>query len=46
MEGHVFQGWNEGKIEFAPTYKYYKNSQVYYGCDQKRKGEKKRAPAW
>ncbi|XP_061957325.1 type IV inositol polyphosphate 5-phosphatase 9-like [Populus nigra] len=46
MEGHVFQGWNEGKIEFAPTYKYYQNSQVYYGCDQKRKGEKKRAPAW
>ncbi|XP_011000718.1 PREDICTED: type I inositol 1,4,5-trisphosphate 5-phosphatase CVP2-like isoform X2 [Populus euphratica] len=45
VEGHVFQGWHEGKIEFAPTYKYYKNSQVYYGCDQKRKGEKKRAPA-
>eukprot|EP00258_Populus_trichocarpa_P026146 XP_024442165.1 type IV inositol polyphosphate 5-phosphatase 9 isoform X3 [Populus trichocarpa] len=46
MKGHVFQGWREGIIEFAPTYKYYQNSQVYYGCDQKRKGEKKRAPAW
>ncbi|KAB5524261.1 hypothetical protein DKX38_022010 [Salix brachista] len=46
MEGHVFQGWREGMIEFAPTYKYYQNSQVYYGCDKKRKGEKKRAPAW
>ncbi|KAJ6359242.1 hypothetical protein OIU76_000878 [Salix suchowensis] len=45
-EGHVFQGWHEGIIEFAPTYKYHQNSQVYYGCDQKRKGEKKRAPAW
>ncbi|KAF9671250.1 hypothetical protein SADUNF_Sadunf12G0027900 [Salix dunnii] len=45
-EGHVFQGWHEGIIEFAPTYKYYQNSQVYYGCDQKRKGEKKRTPAW
>ncbi|CAK7324862.1 unnamed protein product [Dovyalis caffra] len=46
MEGHVFQGWHEGMIEFAPTYKYYQNSKVYYGCDQKRKGKKKRAPAW
>ncbi|XP_038688266.1 type IV inositol polyphosphate 5-phosphatase 9-like isoform X2 [Tripterygium wilfordii] len=46
MKGHVFQGWHEGVIEFAPTYKYYPNSGIYYGCHQKKKGEKRRAPAW
>ncbi|KAJ4851490.1 hypothetical protein Tsubulata_026240 [Turnera subulata] len=46
MNGRVFQGWKEGEIEFAPTYKYYPDSEMYYGCDQKRKGGKKRAPAW
>ncbi|KAF8407559.1 hypothetical protein HHK36_006693 [Tetracentron sinense] len=46
MNGHVFGGWHEGAIEFAPTYKYYPNSDVYYGCVQGRKGEKRRAPAW
>ncbi|KAF5734056.1 hypothetical protein HS088_TW16G00498 [Tripterygium wilfordii] len=46
MKGHVFQGWHEGVIEFAPTYKYYPNSGIYYGCHQKKRGEKRRAPAW
>ncbi|XP_077230964.1 type IV inositol polyphosphate 5-phosphatase 9-like [Tasmannia lanceolata] len=45
-EGRVFEGWQEGIIEFAPTYKYYPKLDKYYGCDQGRKGEKKRAPAW
>ncbi|KAL5721944.1 phosphoinositide 5-phosphatase [Ranunculus cassubicifolius] len=45
-EGRVFGGWHEGAIKFSPTYKYYPNSDIYYGCDQSRKGEKRRAPAW
>lgn len=46
MEGHVFEGWNEGEINFPPTYKYNPNSEVYFGCDHKRKPQKTRAPAW
>lgn len=46
MEGHVFEGWHEGVINFAPSYKYYKNSELYFGCDEKRKHNKRRAPAW
>lgn len=47
MDGQVFGGWDEGIIKFAPTYKYYPNSDVYYGSVAGgRKGEKKRAPAW
>ncbi|XP_062150178.1 type IV inositol polyphosphate 5-phosphatase 9 isoform X2 [Alnus glutinosa] len=45
MDGQVFQGWHEGIIKFAPTYKYYPNSDIYYGGVGK-KGEKRRAPAW
>lgn len=45
-DGQVFQDWQEGEIKFAPTYKYFLNSDEYYGCVQRRKGEKKRAPAW
>ncbi|WOL09371.1 type IV inositol polyphosphate 5-phosphatase 9-like [Canna indica] len=40
--GQVFDGWLEGTVAFAPTYKYYPNSDEYYG---RIKG-KKRAPAW
>ena len=29
--GHVFKGWNEGKIYFPPTYKYSENSDRYSG---------------
>ncbi|XP_042496005.1 type IV inositol polyphosphate 5-phosphatase 9-like [Macadamia integrifolia] len=46
MKGRVFDGWCEGVIKFAPTYKYYPNSDNYFGCTQGRKGEKRRAPAW
>lgn len=46
MDGQVLGGWQEGHIEFAPTYKYYPNSDVYYGGGQGQKGEKRRAPAW
>ncbi|KAG0469705.1 hypothetical protein HPP92_016405 [Vanilla planifolia] len=42
-EGGVFGGWNEGAIDFSPTYKYCPNSEKYYGSQP---GEKKRAPAW
>ncbi|CAA7395676.1 unnamed protein product [Spirodela intermedia] len=45
-DGGVFEGWSEGDVSFLPTYKYYRNSDDYYGCVQGRKGENKRAPAW
>lgn len=44
-EGHVFKGWNEGKIDFAPTYKYQRNSDFYAGGNLKSR-EKRRTPAW
>ncbi|CAA0838099.1 Type I inositol 1-4-5-trisphosphate 5-phosphatase 2 [Striga hermonthica] len=43
--GHVFDGWKEGIINFAPTYKYEINSDRYVGQNP-REGEKKRSPAW
>jgi hypothetical protein len=43
--GHVFVGWNEGKIYFPPTYKYSNNSDQYAGDDMNQK-EKRRTPAW
>ncbi|KAJ1703115.1 hypothetical protein LUZ63_002894 [Rhynchospora breviuscula] len=45
-QGHIFQGWNEGLITFSPTYKYYPNTDMYYGCTPGTKCDKKRAPAW
>ncbi|KAI5353412.1 PREDICTED: type [Prunus dulcis] len=45
-EGQVLEGWHEGAIQFAPTYKYCPNSNVYYGCRPGNRGEKRRAPAW
>lgn len=46
-DGQVFEGWNEGSIKFAPTYKYFPDSDTYYGFPPPaRKGEKRRAPAW
>lgn len=44
-KGHVFAGWKEGLINFAPTYKYEFNSDRYNG-ENPREGEKKRSPAW
>ncbi|XP_022892768.1 type I inositol polyphosphate 5-phosphatase 2-like isoform X2 [Olea europaea var. sylvestris] len=43
--GHVFDGWKEGVISFAPTYKYEINSDRYVG-ENLKEGEKKRSPAW
>ncbi|XP_047956833.1 type I inositol polyphosphate 5-phosphatase 5 [Salvia hispanica] len=43
--GRVFGGWNEGKILFAPTYKYLQNSDLYAGENSKSK-RKRRTPAW
>ncbi|XP_059300086.1 type IV inositol polyphosphate 5-phosphatase 9-like isoform X2 [Lycium ferocissimum] len=45
-EGCIFKGWQEEEIEFAPTYKYFPDSDEYYGCSQNRKRGKSRAPAW
>ncbi|WCJ20875.1 Type I inositol polyphosphate 5-phosphatase 5 [Euphorbia peplus] len=46
-DGGVFQGWREGNIEFAPTYKYStQNSNRYSGGLPNRIGEKQRTPAW
>ncbi|KAK9134402.1 hypothetical protein Syun_013732 [Stephania yunnanensis] len=42
-EGHVFDGWREGTLDFPPTYKYEFNSQKYYGEDPKAG---RRNPAW
>ncbi|KAF8396742.1 hypothetical protein HHK36_018372 [Tetracentron sinense] len=43
--GRVFQGWEEGSIYFAPTYKYLANSDHYVVQTSKSK-EKQRTPAW
>ncbi|XP_022157672.1 type IV inositol polyphosphate 5-phosphatase 6-like isoform X2 [Momordica charantia] len=46
-EGGVFQGWREGNIEFAPTYKYSSsNCNRYSGGPLRTTGEKQRTPAW
>uniref|UniRef100_A0A5B7A8I1 Putative DNAse I-like superfamily protein isoform 1 n=1 Tax=Davidia involucrata TaxID=16924 RepID=A0A5B7A8I1_DAVIN len=46
-DGGVFQGWKEGNIEFAPTYKYSSsNCNRYSGGLPIRAGEKQRTPAW
>ncbi|WOL19411.1 type I inositol polyphosphate 5-phosphatase 5-like [Canna indica] len=42
--GRVFNGWKEGKISFAPTYKYSHNSDTYAG--ETVKSKKRRTPAW
>ncbi|XP_042510848.1 type I inositol polyphosphate 5-phosphatase 8 [Macadamia integrifolia] len=46
--GRVFQGWEEGKIEFAPTYKYLPNSNCYVAQSSSTVSskEKRRTPAW
>ncbi|XP_051126568.1 type IV inositol polyphosphate 5-phosphatase 3-like [Andrographis paniculata] len=40
---HVFDGWSEGTLSFAPTYKYHLNSEAYFGVDPKLG---RRTPAW
>lgn len=46
--GQMLRGWHEGAIKFAPTYKYFLNSDEYYGCcyHGMKKAAKKRSPAW
>ncbi|XP_058227640.1 type IV inositol polyphosphate 5-phosphatase 7-like isoform X1 [Rhododendron vialii] len=47
QDGGVFQGWKEGNIKFAPTYKYSSsNCNRYSGGLPSRAGEKQRTPAW
>jgi len=41
-EGRVFQGFEEGQINFPPTYKYQPGTDVY----EQRPEKKLRAPAW
>ncbi|XP_031110126.1 type IV inositol polyphosphate 5-phosphatase 7-like isoform X1 [Ipomoea triloba] len=46
-DGGVFEGWREGNIEFAPTYKYSSsNGNIYSGGIPNAVGEKPRTPAW
>ncbi|CAI0400102.1 unnamed protein product [Linum tenue] len=49
-KGRVFEGWQEGRIQFPPTYKYCPSSGLYYGIEsgpaQRPKPSKGRAPAW
>lgn len=42
-KGKAFEGWSEGTLNFAPTYKYELNSEKYYGEDPKFG---RRTPAW
>ena len=41
-KGNVFEGFEEGKINFLPTYKYQPGTTFY----ENRQGKKKREPAW
>ncbi|XXG75106.1 hypothetical protein AAC387_Pa07g3686 [Persea americana] len=43
--GRVFIGWEEGRIHFAPTYKYLANSDRY-AVETAKSREKQRTPAW
>ncbi|GLJ15984.1 hypothetical protein SUGI_0264610 [Cryptomeria japonica] len=40
-----FEGWEEGHLDFAPTYKYAAHSDQYC-CTQDKPGGKCRVPAW
>ncbi|GLU16475.1 hypothetical protein SLE2022_329080 [Rubroshorea leprosula] len=42
-KGRAFDGWSEGTLNFAPTYKYEMNSEKYHGEDPKAG---RRTPAW
>ncbi|KMZ62626.1 Inositol-1, 4, 5-trisphosphate 5-Phosphatase-like protein [Zostera marina] len=45
-QGKVFEGWNEGNIYFAPTYKYSSNSDAYMGETMAATTKNRRTPAW
>ncbi|KAL4281709.1 hypothetical protein GQ457_03G029510 [Hibiscus cannabinus] len=42
-KGRTFDGWSEGVLDFAPTYKYDVNSEKYFGEDPKAG---RRTPSW
>ncbi|XP_056851284.1 type IV inositol polyphosphate 5-phosphatase 3 isoform X2 [Raphanus sativus] len=42
-KGRAFDGWSEGTLQFAPTYKYQAHSEEYTGADGKATLRK---PAW
>ncbi|KAF2531568.1 hypothetical protein F2Q70_00031733 [Brassica cretica] len=42
-KGRAFDGWSEGTLQFAPTYKYQANSEEYTGANGKATLRK---PAW
>ncbi|KAL7091968.1 hypothetical protein ACP275_12G137100 [Erythranthe tilingii] len=44
--GRVFEGWEEGEIHFAPTYKYVTNSDRYVYQASSTPKHKRRTPAW
>ena len=46
VAGRVFEGWVEGSIAFAPTYKYAANSDQYSAFIEDKSGHKRRSPAW
>ncbi|CAO2188260.1 unnamed protein product [Urochloa humidicola] len=48
-KGRQFDGWREGHVTFAPTYKYHRNSDQFFWCAGGGAGgrdKKHRAPAW
>lgn len=49
-KGWQFDGWHEGHVTFAPTYKYHRNSDQFYWCadggSAAGRQKKHRAPAW
>ncbi|KAG2583971.1 hypothetical protein PVAP13_6KG254600 [Panicum virgatum] len=49
-EGRRFDGWREGHVTFAPTYKYHRNSDQFCWCADggaaAGRGKQHRAPAW
>lgn len=44
--GRVFKGWEEGRIQFAPTYKYLSDSDHYAAVQGTKSKGKRRTPAW
>ncbi|CAD6265439.1 unnamed protein product [Miscanthus lutarioriparius] len=53
LKGRQFDGWHEGHVTFAPTYKYRRNSDQFYWCavdgvatGRPEKQHRHRAPAW
>lgn len=44
--GKVFEGWEEGEIKFAPTYKYSTNSDNYVCQIPSMPKHQRRTPAW